>query len=250
MNRPRCAKPERTTSILGHRRVPLRGPRGTSGRLLSKAGHGKQRIGMKLFTYPGAPNPRRVHVYLAEKGLDVPFEKVDITKRENRQPEFIENVNSMGGLPVLELDDGSHIAESIAICRYFEALHPDPPLFGIGPKGQARVEMWLRRVELNFMMPVGLVWVHGSPLTASVVPNQIGEVAEQNRAIVRRYFGFLDDKLSDREFLVGDTYTMADIVALCTYDFAGYLNGLHPEEEHTRLRAWYDRVSGRPSAAA
>lgn len=205
---------------------------------------------MKLFTYPGAPNPRRVHVYLAEKGLDVPFEKVDITKRENRQPEFIENVNSMGGLPVLELDDGSHIAESIAICRYFEALHPDPPLFGIGPKGQARVEMWLRRVELNFMVPVGLVWVHGSPLTASVVPNQIGEVAEQNRAIVRRYFGFLDDKLSDREFLVGDTYTMADIVALCTYDFAGYLNGLHPEEEHTRLRAWYDRVSGRPSAAA
>jgi len=205
---------------------------------------------MKLYTYPGAPNPRRVHIYLAEKGIEVPFETVDITKRENRKPEFLEKVNVMGGLPVLELDDGSHIAESIAICRYFEALNPDPPLFGIGPKGQARVEMSLRRIELNFMMPVGLVWVHGSPLTASIVKHQIAEVADQNRALVAQYFGFLDGQLSTREFIAGDSYTMADIVALCTYDFAGYLNALHPAEEHTHLRAWYDRVCGRRSASA
>ena len=205
---------------------------------------------MKLLTYPGAPNPRRVHIYLAEKGLSVPFETVDITKRENRSPDFLENVNVMGGLPVLELDDGSHLAESIAICRYFEALHPEPPLFGENPRERAHVEMWVRRIELNFMMPVGLVWVHGSPLTASVVQKQIPEMAEQSRILVNRYFAFLNQQLGERDFIAGNAYTMADIVALCTYDFAGYLNGLHPEEEHTRLRAWYDRVSGRPSAAA
>jgi glutathione S-transferase len=205
---------------------------------------------MKLYTYPGAPNPRRVHIYLAEKGIEVPFEKVDITKRENRQPEFIDRVNIMGGLPVLELDDGSHLAESIAICRYFEALHPEKPLFGTDPLDQARTEMWLRRIELNFMMPVGMVWVHGSPLTATIIKNQIAEVADQNREIVKRYFAFLDEQLATREFIAGDKYSIADIVALCTYDFAGYLNAMHPEEEHTNLRAWYERVSSRPSAAA
>ncbi|MDG2304902.1 MAG: glutathione S-transferase family protein [Candidatus Binatia bacterium] len=205
---------------------------------------------MKLYTYPDAPNPRRVHIYLAEKGIEVPCEKVDITKRENRQPEFIERVNIMGGLPVLELDDGSHIAESIAICRYFEALHPDKPLFGAAPRDQARTEMWLRRIELNFMMPVGMVWVHGSPLTATIIKNQIPEVADQNREVVKRYFAFLNEQLATREFIAGDKYSIADIVALCTYDFAGYLNAMHPEEEHANLRAWHQRVSGRPSAAA
>ena len=91
---------------------------------------------MKLLTYAGAPNPRRVHIYLAEKDIEVPFEQVDIMKRANRTPEFTSEVNAMGGLPVLELDDGSHIAESVAICRYFEALHPSPPLFGSTPKEQ------------------------------------------------------------------------------------------------------------------
>ena len=136
---------------------------------------------MKLYTFAGAPNPRRVHIYLVEKGIDVPFEHVDIMKRENRKPEFMKNVNVMGGLPVLELDDGSHIAESIAICRYLEALNPEPPLFGATPKEQAQIEMWLRRIELNFMFPLGMVWIHGSPLTAGVVEHQIAEVAEQNR---------------------------------------------------------------------
>ncbi len=97
---------------------------------------------MKLYTYDCAPNPRRVHIYLAEKGIEIPFEQVDIVKRANRSPEFIENVNAMGGLPVLELDDGSHIAESIAICRYFEALQPEPALFGTTPKEQAVIDMW------------------------------------------------------------------------------------------------------------
>lgn len=205
---------------------------------------------MKLYTFARAPNPRRVHIYLAEKGIEVPFEHVDIMKRENRTPEFIEKVNVMGGLPVLELDDGSHIAESVAICRYFEATQPDPPLFGEGPKDLAVVDMWLRRIELNFMMPVSLVWVHGSPLTKAVVESQIAEVADQNRRVVERYFGFLDRQLSQREFIAGDHYTIADIVALCTLDFAANLVELKHDPALAHLTRWHDAVSSRPSASA
>lgn len=205
---------------------------------------------MKLYTYSSAPNPRRVHIYLAEKGIEVLYEQVDILKRENRTPEFVRKVNPMGGLPVLELDDGSHIAESVAICRYFEAMQPDPPLFGTGAQEQARVEMWIRRIELNFMMPVGLVWMHGSPLTKAVVKHQIAEVAEQNREVVKRYHRFLDEQLVERSFLASDAFSMADIMALTTMDFAAQLNGLPHARELTHLDAWYERVSTRPSAQA
>lgn len=205
---------------------------------------------MLLYTFAGAPNPRRVHIYLAEKGIEVPFEKVDIMKRENRTPEFIGRVNSMGGLPVLELDDGTHIAESIAICRYFEALQPDPPLFGTSPLERGIVEMWIRRIELNFMMPVGMVWVHGSPLTKAVMKQQIPEMAEQNRGVVRRYFDFLDQHLEENEFLAGRGFSVADIVALTTMDFAAKLNDLPHSEEQKHLSRWYDAVSARPSASA
>ena len=205
---------------------------------------------MKLYTYPGAPNPRRVHIYLAEKQIDVPFEKVDIMERANRRPEFIENVNAMGGLPVLELDDGSHIAESIAICRYFEATQPEPSLFGRSPAEQGVVDMWLRRIELNFMTPVGMVWIHGSPLTAKVVTKQIPEVAEQYRAVVRSYHGFLDGQLASRDYIAGDKFSIADIVALCTLDFAAQLNELPHLAEQKNLTRWHESVSSRPSAAA
>jgi glutathione S-transferase len=205
---------------------------------------------VKLYTYPGAPNPRRVHVYLAEKGLELPLQQVDILKRENRRPEFLEKVNPLGGIPVLELDDGSHLAESVAICRYLEALHPAPPLFGGTPAQQGRVEMWIRRLELYFMMPVGMVWVHGSPLTARVVKQQIPAVAEQNRAVVARTFELLDRELAGSEFFAGDFYSMADIVGLTTFDFAGELNGLHPPESLSHLARWHASVSARPSARA
>ena len=204
---------------------------------------------MKLYTYPGAPNPRRVHIYLAEKRIEIPFVRVDIIKRENRTPEFLERVNAMGGLPVLELDDGSHIAESIAICRYLEALHPEPSLFGQSAKEQGVIEMWLRRIELNLMVPVGLVWIHGSPLTKAVMKEQIPVVADQNRRVVARYFEFLDAQLASRVFIAGDSFSMADIVALCTLDFAANLNALRHAPEQQHLARWYERVSSRPSAA-
>lgn len=205
---------------------------------------------MKLYTYPGAPNPRRVHIYLAEKGLTVPFEKVDIMTRANRTAEFLANVNPLGGLPVLALDDGTHIAESVAICRYFEALHPEPSLFGRTPAEIGRIDMWNRRIEMTFMQPVGLVWVHGSPLTKAVVKHQIAEMADQARALVRSAFAFLDGELAKRPFVAGDAYTMADILALTTFDFAGQLNQLHPEPEQKNLLRWHAEVSARPSAKA
>ena len=122
---------------------------------------------MKLYDYKGAPNPRRVQIFLAEKGIDVPLEQVDITKGVNRQPPFL-GKNPVGSVPVLELDDGTCIAESVSICRYFEALHPAPPLFGSTPLEVATVDMWLRRVELNVMSMVGMVWINDHPLTAAL----------------------------------------------------------------------------------
>lgn len=205
---------------------------------------------MKLYTFPGAPNPRRVHIYLAEKGIAVPFEKVDIMTRANRTPDFLANVNPMGGIPVLALDDGTHVAESVAICRYFEALHPEPPLFGRTPADIGRIDMWNRRVEMNFMMAVGLAWVHGSPLTAKVVKQQIPEMAEQARALVRNAFALLDAQLAKHAFIAGDAYSMADILALTTFDFAGQLNQLHPEPAQKDLLRWHAEVSARPSAKA
>lgn len=203
---------------------------------------------MKLYTFTGAPNPRRVHMYLAEKGIDVPFEQIDIMKRANRTPEFMARVNALGGLPVLELDDGSHIAESVAICRYLEALHPSPPLFGVDPKEQGLVEMWIRRAELNLMMPVGMVWIHGSPLTKAVVERQIPEVAEQYRSVVRAGHRLLDRHLESSRYLAGDAFSMADILAVTTLDFAAQLNDLPHSSDLIHLTRWHEEVSGRPSA--
>jgi glutathione S-transferase len=205
---------------------------------------------MKLYTFPGAPNPRRVHIFLAEKGTSVPFETVDIMKRANRTPDFLANVNPLGGLPVLELDDGTHIAESVAICRYFEALHPEPSLFGRTAAEIGRIDMWNRRVEMTFMQAVGMVWIHGSPLTKAVVKQQIPEMAEQARALVRNAFAFFDGVLAKSAFIAGGAYSMADILALTTFDFAGQLNQLHPEPEQKHLLRWHAEVSARPSAKA
>ena len=203
---------------------------------------------MILYDYPGGPNPRRVRIYLAEKNLSVPMETVDIMTRRNRQPDFLEK-NPTGGIPILELDDGTCIAESVAICRYFEELHPSPPLFGTGAKQRAIIEMWLRRVELNLMVPIGMVWVHGHPLTAKLI-RQIPEAAAQNRVRTAMGYKLLNDQLADNEFIAGDTYSIVDAVALATYDFGAGLVGVPPEDGLTHLARWHAAVSARPSASA
>ena len=201
---------------------------------------------MILYTYPSGPNPRRVHIYLAEKGVSVPTETVDILARQNREPAFMAR-NPTGGVPVLELDDGTHIAESLAICRYFEELHPEPPLFGTSAKEKAVIEMWLRRIELNMMVPVGMVWVHGHKLTAKLI-RQIPEAAEQNRVRAAMGYKLFDDQLSRHEFIAGDAYTVADAVMLATYDFGAGLVGVPPSDDLTHLKRWHGAVSARPGA--
>lgn len=203
---------------------------------------------MRIHDNHFAPNPRRVRIFLAEKGLEVPYEPVDLLARANRTPEFLAK-NPRGGIPLLELDDGSCIAESIAICRYFEALHPEPPLFGATPREIGEIEMWQRRVELDLLVPVGMVWVHGSPRTAKLL-KQIPEAAEANRKLVARQLRFLDGVLAERRFLAGDRYTVPDITLLCTLDFATGLVEIPLDPGHAHLARWHAEVSARPSAQA
>ncbi len=203
---------------------------------------------MKLYSFPRAPNPRRVRIFLAEKGISVPVETIDIFKRDNRQPAFLAK-NPLGGIPVLELDDGSHISESVAICRYFEELHPEPPLFGASPRECAEVEMWNRRVELVLGNAAGMVWAHGSPLTAQIV-QQIPENVAPNRKRAEQFFELMDRTLQGRTFFAGERVSIADITALCTMDFASAMIELAPDPSLAALARWHAAMSARPSASA
>lgn len=203
---------------------------------------------MKLYDFNTGPNPRRVRIFLAEKGIEVPLVHVDIMKREQKAPEFLKK-NPIGSIPVLELDDGTCISESVAICRYFEEVDPEPPLFGRNPVEKAQIEMWLRRVELNFMVPVGMVWIHGHPLTARLV-KQIPEAADQNRKRTEIGYRLLDSQLADNAFVAGDEYSVVDAVLLASLDFANGLVGVPYDETLTHLKRWHDAVSARPSANA
>jgi glutathione S-transferase len=203
---------------------------------------------MKLYDYKAGPNPRRVRIFLAEKGVEIPLVNVDIMKREQKSPAFLEK-NPIGSIPVLELDDGTCISESVAICRYIEETHPERPLFGTTPKGKAIIEMWLRRVELNFMMPVGMVWIHGHPLTAKLI-KQIPEAADQNRKRVHMGYKLLDDQLAKHAFISGDDYSVVDAVALASLDFANGLVGVPYSDDLAHLKRWHQTVSARPSAQA
>jgi glutathione S-transferase len=203
---------------------------------------------MKLYDYKAGPNPRRVRIFLAEKGISVPLVHTDIVKREQKTPEFLAK-NPIGSIPVLELDDGTCISESVAICRYFEEVHPEPRLFGTTPIEKANIEMWLRRVELNFMVPVGMVWIHGHALTARLI-KQIPEAADQNRKRVQLGYKLLDDQLAESAFVAGDDYSVVDAVLLASLDFANGLVGVPYDPDLSHLKRWHEAVSARPSADA
>lgn len=194
-----------------------------------------------------APNPRRVRVFAAEKGIDLPTREVSIPKREQKSPEFLK-MNPRGQTPALQLDDGTVIAESVAICRYLEAIHPEPNLFGATPAEIGVIEMWNRRVEMIAMAPVGAVWVHTHRFTAAL-PGRNEAWGEANRETVGKAFAFFDEALGAREFLAGERFTMADILLLTTVDFAAFA-GCPAGEALANLAAWHTRVSARPSAAA
>lgn len=203
---------------------------------------------MLYFDSPNpAPNPRRVRIFAAEKGIDLPSREISIPKREQKSPEYLA-LNPRGQTPALQLDDGTVIAESVAICRYLEALHPEPNLFGATPEEIGLVEMWSRRVEMIAMIPIAQVWVHTHAFTAAI-PGRNAEWGEANRPRVADAFRFFDASLEGREFLAGERFTIADILLLTTVDFAAFA-GCPAPTECAHLAAWHSRVSARPSAGA
>jgi len=202
---------------------------------------------MKLYEFTQAPNPRRVRIFLAEKGINVPTEQVNLASADNRKPEFVKR-NPMGTLPVLELDDGTNLAESVAICRYFEELQPEPNLLGRDAKERAVIEMWQRRMELEVLMMTAGSFRNTSDFFKGRIPQvkEYGEICK-NAAIKR--LEWLNTELANREFIAGNRYTIADITGLVGIDF-GRTTQIRIQPEQTNLQRWYNAVSSRPSAKA
>ena len=204
---------------------------------------------MKLYLDTArAPNPRRVRIFLAEKGVALPVEAVDLGAQAHKTAAF-RAVNPMQRLPALMLDDGTVIAESIAICRYIEALHPAPPLFGEGALEQALVEMWQRRVELHLLTAVSHAFRHLHPAMAALEAPQVAAWGEANKPRALDFLGFLDEELARRPYVAGARFSVADITAVVGVDFMKPARIVVPEGlEH--LRRWHRDVSARPSVAA
>jgi len=202
---------------------------------------------MKLLDSKLAPNPRRVRIFLAEKGIEVPKVEIDIASQDNRTAEFRAK-NPMVGVPVLELDDGRYLSESVAICRYFEGHHPDPPLMGVDATDAAFVEMWNRRMELEIMAFITAPFRHGHEFFKGRI-RQVPEWGEACREEVPERLAWLDSELADREFVAGDRYTIADITALCAIDF-GRVSRIKIGPDQKNLQRWHEAVSARPSASA
>lgn len=203
---------------------------------------------MKLYDSKMAPNPRRTRIFMAEKGISVPTEQVDMMKMEHKTPEYTA-INPLQRMPVLVLDDGTVIAESLAICRYFEGVQPEPPLFGVGPKESALVEMWSRRVENNLFATVAAVFRHLHPAMKELEVPQVPAWAEANRPRVTQFLELLDSELAKREFIAGDRFSIADITAMVTVDFMKPARLAVPEGA-TNVKRWHAAVSARPSAKA
>ena len=203
---------------------------------------------MKLFDGGKAPNPRRVRVFLAEKGIDVPREPVDMGALEHKS-QRIARLNPLMRLPVLELDDGTILTESIAICRYFEELHPEPALFGGGPRGKALVEMWQRRMELNLMFPIAQAFRHIHPAMKEWEVPQVPEWGEINKPKALEFMEILDRELESRAFAAGDDYSVADITGMIAIDFCKPAR-IEVPETLSNLRRWHKALKARPSAEA
>ena len=206
---------------------------------------------MKLYDGGRAPNPRRVRIFLAEKGIQLPaeqIEQIDLGKLQQRSDAYTA-INPMQRVPALVLDDGTVIAESIAICRYFDALNPDPPLFGRGALESATVEMWNRRAELHLLFPVASVFQHLHPAMKVMISPQVAEWGEANKPRVFEFLKILDGELKGRPYLAGNAYSVADITALIAVDFMR-VSKLAVPDDLTNVRRWHQAVSSRASAAA
>jgi glutathione S-transferase len=211
---------------------------------------------MKLYDFALAPNPRRVRMFLAEKSIEVPLVQVNTREREQFEQSFVAK-NPLCTVPVLELDDGTCISESVAICRYFEELHPEPPLMGTDAKDKAVIEMWNRRIEFNGYVPASEAVRNGLPMfedralagRASGVP-QIPALVDRGKQSLARFFAMLDHQLADNAFIAGRAFTIADITAFVTIEFAKRIEVELPESGAENLVRWHAEIAARPSAAA
>jgi len=203
---------------------------------------------MKIIETRQAPNPRRVRIFLAEKGITVPFEELDLMKGELKTPEFTAK-NPLQRVPLLVLDDGTNIAETVAICRYFEENQPEPALFGRGAKGRAIVEMWNRRMELSLLMHIASAFRHLHPAMAHLEVPQVKEWGEANKPKALDVLRILDGQLQANRFVAGSDYSIADITALVAVDMMRLARIQRPEGL-SGLERWYGEVSARPSAKA
>ena len=202
---------------------------------------------MILHDLSAGMHPRRVRIFMAEKGLSIERREVDAAGGANAMPDFL-RLNPLGKLPVLELDDGSAIAESLAICRYLEALQPQPPLMGTTPQTSAHTEMWTLRMDHELSQPIALAFVHSSDFYRGRV-EQVPEVASWARGRALKTMSWLDGELAGRSHIAGDEYTLADIVAQCAC-VLGKAVGLRIPPEMTHLSRWFAQVSARPTARA
>ena len=201
---------------------------------------------MKLYSFPSAPNPRRVLIFAAEKNLQLEVINVDLRGGETKTPEFISK-NPSGKIPVLELPDGTCISETVAICRYLEALAPNPNLFGADPLEAALIEAHHRHIEFELHPNIGVAWVNGPIVAAMGMVEPIEAQRLRGAGLTRKYYERMNEELASRSYVAGDRFTVADISALCMIDFAGALVDLKPDEDLTNLWAWHRLVSDRPS---
>ena len=201
---------------------------------------------MKLYSFPEAPNPRRVLIFAAEKNLQLDVVNVDLRAGDTKRPEFLQK-NPSGKIPVLELDDGTCIAESIAICRYIEALAPEPNLFGRDALETALIEAHHRHIEFELHPNIGAAWVNGPIVAAAGIVKPIEAQRFRGTSLTRKYYARMDKELSARPFIAGERFSIADISAMCMIDFAAAMVDLKPSEELLHLWNWHERVSRRQS---
>jgi len=209
---------------------------------------------MKLFDFRRAPNPQRVRIFLAEKGIEVEKIPVDLYRMEQLSPEFLA-INPGGTVPVLETDDGVYLSECLAICHYLEELHPEPPLFGTRPAAKAQVLMWNNIVENEGLPAIAEVLRNWSPgFRSHVFPGpaqieQIPALIERGRALCAQFFDRVEGRLADRHYLAGENFSFADITLFTACEFSGWVE-MVPTKDRPALEDWYCRVASRPSTQA
>ncbi|QCZ92271.1 glutathione S-transferase family protein [Salinimonas iocasae] len=202
---------------------------------------------MKIYETRTAPNPRRVRMFLAEKGVDMEYVQLDLQKGENLTAEMRAK-NPLGKVPILELDDGTCIAESDAICTYFENTVPEPTLMGTDAKSKAVISMWQSQVEMALLLQVGMCFQHSTGYFKDrMVP--VAEYGKQAGINAAKYLNILERRLELNTYIAGEDFSIADITALCAIDFARVVD-IRLSDKHTNILRWYDLVNQRPSAKA